>query len=110
MGRCRFYGIFLATCCICFGIFIVVPILGVLWVLSIGDKSDHDLGLWCVLDVGVVAWFFMFDWVKICDNIAFCEGTGLGKGFGYDDEVYLTALVLPVKIGGWLNIIYEKQL
>ena len=75
--------------CIFFGILFVVPILGVLWVLSIGDKGDLDLGLWCVLDIGVLFWFFMFDvgeGLRNCD-IGLCEGTGLGKGFGYDDEV-----------------------
>ena len=37
--------------CIFFGIFLVIPILGVAWVLSVDEKGDLDLALWCVLDV-----------------------------------------------------------
>ena len=64
--------------CIFFGIFFVVPILGVPWVLPV-DKGDLDLGLWCVLDVG--------EDLRNCDNTGLCEGIGLCKGFGYDDEI-----------------------
>ena len=69
--------------------FFVVPILGALWALSIGDKGDLDLDL-CqrlVISFG----FFMFDVgedLRSC-GIGLCEATALGKGFGYDDEVFL---------------------
>ena len=91
MGRYGFYGISSLRGCIFFGIFFVVPILGELWVLLVG-KGDLDLGLWCVLDIDVLVWFFIFDvgfseLLRNCDNIGLCEGISQGKGFGYDDEV-----------------------
>ena len=71
------------------GYVVVFSLIFFFVVLSIGDKGDLDLGLGCVLDIGVLFWFFMFDVgedLRHCD-ISLCEGTGIGKGFGYDDEV-----------------------
>ena len=56
--------------------------------MSIGDEGDLDFDLWCVLDIGDLFWFFMFDMGEDLRNcgIGLCEATVLGKGFGYDDE------------------------
>ena len=74
--------------CLFFLFFFVVPVSSVLW--SVGDRDILDLGLWCVLDIGVLVCFFMFDAGEDfpnCDNIRLSEVIGLSKSFEYDEEV-----------------------
>ena len=66
--------------------FFVIPTLNVLWVLSVDDKDDLDLSLWCVLDVG--------EGLQSCDNIGLCEGIGLGKGLGMMTRFVVEKLTL----------------
>ena len=54
-------------------------------ILSIVDNGHVDLGMWHVLDICVLVWFFMFDMGEDLgngDNIGLYECIFLGKGFG----------------------------
>ena len=83
-------------------------------IVNIGDKDDLDLGLWCVLDIAILFYFFMFDVGEDFQNcdIGLCEGTGLGKGFSMMTRfvVERLTLVLAVQTGEWLNIAFIKKL